>query len=109
VRRSCINEFSAGAYVLIGIPIVLVPGTGYRVGDYLQINGGGPIGQPIILRVVTVSGGGPTGPITTVEVASMTTYSTAPPSIASSTAKSGTGIGATFAMTFVRNGCIACQ
>lgn len=109
VRRSCINEFSAGAYVLSGTPIVLAPGTGYKVGDYLQINGGKPIGQPIILRVLSVSGGGPTGPIATIEVASLTTYSTPPPPIASSTAKSGNGIGATFSVTFVRNGCIACK
>ena len=109
VRRSCINEFSAGAYVLSGTPAISAPGLGYAVGDYLQIDGGGPIGQPIILRVLTVSGGGPTGPIATIEVASSGNYSTPPPSVASSTAKSGTGIGATFAVTFVRNGCIACQ
>jgi hypothetical protein len=109
VRRSCINEFSAGAYVLSGTPIVSVPGVAYTVGDYLQIDGGGPIGQPIILRVVSVAFGGPFGPIATVEVASSGNYSTPPPPIASSTAKSGNGVGATFSVTFVRNGCIACK
>jgi len=109
VRRSCINEVSAGAYVLSGTPTISIPGVAYTVGDYLQINGGEPIGQPIILRVVSVAFGGPFGPIATVEVASSGNYSTPPPSEASSTAKNGTGIGATFSVTFVRNGCIACQ
>ena len=110
VRRSCIESASTGPYILSGIPTV-VPGQhglNYNVGDYIELVGGTPTMQPVLLYVATLTGTG----VATVKLVNAMPYSMYPPTLSAVPSKtiSGVGSGAVFYVVFVTNNveCVPC-
>ena len=105
VRRSCIG----GPYILSKTPIVVQGGIDYAIGDYIELVGGTPTTQPVLLRVKTV--GGLSGSvIETVDIVNAMPYISPPPNQnrVTSRAVSGTGVDAIFKVVFNNVQCVTC-
>ena len=98
IRRSCIANASAGLYTQYGQVTVVTEGVNYKLGDYIELVGGVPTAQPILLYVTTVNSTG----IVAVTVVNSAQYNILPfnLNVVLSNAKSGGGSGATFKVLF---------
>jgi hypothetical protein len=106
IKRACIIN-SSSSYVLEGIPIVSDGGSGYAVGNTIQLVGGTPTSTPIVLEVTEV---GESGNIVTVAVVSALPYSIPPTSPTQTIPLTGEGSDATFTATFILDPtlCVIC-
>ncbi len=102
IKRACIDR----AYILDTITVA-VGGSGYSVGDYIQLDGGTPVGQPILLQVESID---EDGGITGISQINSPPYINPPPSPTASAKVTGGGIGATFTTTFISKPtmCVIC-
>ncbi len=75
---------------------VTAAGTGYAIGDLVQIDGVGAVGTKAVIEVLTVGG---SGEILTARFIHVGFYSTAPAFPASTTALTGSGVNATITLT----------
>lgn len=108
IRKACINSATAGPVTLSGVPVVAGGGSGYAVGDYIELVGGSSTTQPVLLYVSGISGNA----VSTVVVVNSSTYSSVPVNPVASVTKSGSGSGATFTAVWTASGrvlCVACD
>lgn len=106
IRKACIINAAAGPAILSGVPTVVDGGAGYAVGDYIELVGGSPTTQPVLLYVSGVS----RGAVSTVVVVNSAAYTSVPANPVASVSKSGSGSGATFTVVWTASvRCVACD
>jgi len=67
VRRACITAASTPLVYILNSVAVAVAGSGYTIGDYLEMVGGTPTGETIIVQVTGITGGGGVASVTVVD------------------------------------------
>ena len=107
IRKACINSDGAGSYMLNGVPNVVTGGDGYSEGEYIELVGGLPTTQPVLLYVSDVSGDA----ISTVKVVNSGIYTSVPENPVATVSKSGSGENASFNVNWISNAksCLKCD
>ena len=113
VRRACIAAATTPLVYILNSVAVAVAGSGYTIGDYLEMVGGTPTGETIIVQVTGITGGGGVASVIVVDSSPYLRKPTNPvSSLPLQIDGSGTlfGSGAKFTLTFATTNttCLSC-